>query len=200
MQSLLSDYTYRFLALKDAWHLAYYIPEQREDMTTLSGKLVQFKEYDLNITKGWIRWSIDSFKEKSLKYDYIIRALGHAELIASGKKPLDLLGHHLANNICCTYAPFIVKKNRVTKALHFLKLDERKAEIHEAYEVADNTIDLNQKKILIIDDIGTTNTTISEIMRAIRVAWPKVQFSYFCLGRTNHTPTANDSIPLTYFT
>jgi hypothetical protein len=200
MKSLLLDSTYGYLHLKGAWHLAYYIPAQKDDPSTFSGRLLQFKNADPESIRNWTCWSVANFEFRKPKCDCVIRALGSKELKITEDKPLDILGSNIADTIGCPYNPTILIKNRPTKSLHLInKRADRIAELSGSYEVANKTHDLNWKTILVIDDIGTANTTLSEIMRAIRVQWPRSQFSYFCLGRTSYDPSANDEIPHTYF-
>lgn len=50
---------------------------------------------------------------------------------------------------------------------------------------------LNNKNILIIDDITTSCTTVAEMVRTIKAEWPDAKCYLFCLARTNHEMNAN---------
>lgn len=186
---------YHVLNLKEVWHLAYYVPVSiAKDTTNLSDRLGRFKNNDREVVNNWCRWTMEELRLAEIHYDVIIRVLGHAELHPSLQSPLDELGRNIAVATNGEYRSSILKKNRVTRPLHYLNRDERKREIANAYEVDDKRLDLTMKNVLIIDDITTSATTIEEILRALRVEWPDAEYSLFCLGRTDHYPQANQKI------
>jgi hypothetical protein len=202
MISLLTDWQYRRLELAGAWHLAYYIPDQRTIPGTLSHRIIEFKNLNpFSTVDAWCRWTIADLAAQNIGHDYIIRALGSSELTPTARRGLDILGERLAIAQQSVYAPRILGKTRTTPAMHTLKTkEERHKALDNAYQVADRTVDLNGRRVLILDDVTTSKTTLTEILRALRVEWPRGQYSFFCLGKTSREPDANNSIPLSYFT
>ncbi|MFH7326654.1 hypothetical protein [Desulfurivibrio sp. C05AmB] len=190
---------YSFLRLCDAWHLVYYIPSN-QDHTIYSSMLLKFKNNDKNIVNKWCQWTSNELGSQENKFDYIVRALGSSELQPSGLKGLDTLGYYLEERHGWAYVPSTLKKLEITPPMHTLKtLKERKEVINESYSVDNFSNNLNQKSILIIDDVTTTNVTISEILRALRVEWPYGRYFLFCLGKTNYNPESNALIGQNYF-
>ena len=63
-----------------------------------------------------------------------------------------------------------VKKIRRTKPMFDLKPEERRANVLAAYEVCCNIETIKNKKILIVDDIFTTGSTVSEIAKTLKLA------------------------------
>jgi hypothetical protein len=201
MISLITEWQYRGLRLAGAWHLAYYIPEEHEIAGSLSSRIIEFKNsWPRGTVDRWCQWAIDDLAGANLRFDFILRALGSKELIPREGRPLDMLGNRIATWQSAVYAPAILNKVRETASLHTLhKLDERRKEMANAYLVVDRSWDLNGRHVLLLDDVTTTNTTLTEILRALRVEWPRANYSFLSLGRTSRNPDANKLIPLTYF-
>ena len=63
-----------------------------------------------------------------------------------------------------------VKKIRKTKPMFDLKPEERRANVLGAYEVCCDAEIIKNKKILIVDDIFTTGSTVSEIAKTLKLA------------------------------
>ena len=201
MISLLTEWQYRGLRLARAWHLAYYIPEEHEIAGTLSSRIIEFKNsWPKGTVDRWCQWAIDDLAAASLRFDFILRALGSKELIPRTDRSLDTLGNRVATRQGAMYAPAILNKVRETAPLHTLRtLDERRREMANAYLAVDQSRDLNGRHVLLLDDVTTTNTTLAEMLRALRVEWPRANYSFFSLGRTSRNPEANNLIPLAYF-
>lgn len=202
MISLLSERQYRNLGLLGGWHLAYYVPALRNTPDTLPNKIIQFKNhYPPGTIDGWCSWAIDSFVSEGLQFNYIVRALGSRELKPTGDKPLDTLGIKIARQHRGIYAPDILYKLRETPPMHTLKtLPERYAALHGAYSIDNRSHNLKGLRVLVLDDVTTSNTTLVEILRALRGQWPAAHYYFFCLGRTAYDESLNNSITLQYFT
>ena len=188
-----------FLGLRGGWFLAYYVKAEPQTPDRFHWRFLRFKDNRSEVVKSWCDWSVASLRNQRQQFDCIVRALGSSELVPSGTRPLDTLGRILAPALGGVYAPMILKKLRVTKAMHTLKRAERKAEMRGVYQVANRPADLNGKRVLIIDDITTTNTTIEEILRAMREEWPGAQYFFYALGRTEGDIAANNLITSPYF-
>lgn len=192
MIRLLNERQYKFIGLKDAWHLVYYIPKSSTG-DVLSKEIIDFKNQKPEAIRKWTKIAAERILATEIQFDYIVRALGSAELTASsGRKSLDVLGTYLSKQLECPYVPQTLQKHRVTKPLHTLKTKaERYAEMHEVYFVADGDYDCNRKKVLVLDDVTTTNTTVAEIIRALQAKWPFAEIYFFCLGRTDYNHEKN---------
>ena len=74
-------------------------------------------------------------------------------------------------------------KTKTTQPLKTQNLQGRKDEMRNIYKLKTD-INLNNKKVLIVDDIRTTGTTISEITETIKSKYPHSQIASFCLAQT----------------
>ena len=201
MIEITHEFEYRNLHFGGCWHLAYYIPQNRGN-GTLAGKIIQFKENNGGVVQKWCNWAATDLGDLEISFDYIVRALGSRELQASGTKACDVLGDFLADYLDAEYIPQVLSKHRATRPMHELKTYyERVNEMHGVYYVNESgdDYDLDDKNILILDDITTTSCTISEIKRALEEAWPEVNLHLFCIGRTSRNQSANDDIDMSYF-
>ena len=63
-----------------------------------------------------------------------------------------------------------VVKIKKTKTQHSLKLEERKANLIDAFEVR---LDIKDKSILLIDDVISTGQTVSVIAKELKLAGAK---------------------------
>lgn len=193
------DPQYQGLKLKSFWHLAYYISSNRP-AGSLAAEIINFKNNETRSVAAWAKWSADELRSTGIQFDYIIRALGSAELTATVNKPCGRLGKYLAGELGSVYAPTLLSKSRATQPLHTLGGPYgRFNELNGVYSANEIGIDLNHKSILIIDDVTTTSCTIAEIQRALLQKWPHVNLHLFCLGRTTYELTANDHISTQYF-
>ena len=194
----ISDYQYRNLRLKACWHLAYYHPNKKP-VGSLSNYIIEFKDGNLNVIKKWAEWAGDQLEEKEIQFDYIVRALGSQEISPGENRPLDILGEILANRLNAEYIPGLLGKKRATKPMHNLNLADRKAEITNVYYANGGGLDLNNKNVIILDDITTTTCTAGEIKRALKAKWPNVNLYLLCLGRTTRDEIADEQICHNYF-
>ena len=60
----------------------------------------------------------------------------------------------------------LIKRIKETKSMYNLKIDERRENLKDAFFVEKQNF--NNKKILLIDDIITTGTTVSEIIKSLK--------------------------------
>lgn len=190
---------YRFLNLQNAWHLAYYISGNRPH-GSLAANILEFKNGSAFYVNAWSNWAIAELQPLNIQFDFIVRALGSSELQVTGNRPLDSLGNRLANSLNCQFVANTLSKTRVTPPMHTLRtLPERRAAINGSYIVNNATRDFNNRRVLIIDDVTTTNLTVGEILRALRVNWNNGRYYLFCLGKTSHDHDANNNIATNYF-
>lgn len=183
MNSLLGERQYKWLGLRGCWHLEFYNPADHEP-GTISGSILNFKDRNANAVEEWSERAYTDLKASGIQFHCIVRALGSSELQPNGRKALDLLGQYLSKRLESNYLPQILSKSRITKPMHTMKLADRQIEMDNVYIAGPGNYDFNGKNILILDDVTTTNTTLKEILRALKTAWPKANFYFFCLGRT----------------
>lgn len=195
----------------EEYYLCYYLPANKFTQDEHSKKIIEFKS-NKGISK-WIKWIIDEFKANDIKFDYIVRALGHKELSVPHKKkleeitkqdgewlmPLDYMGYLLQKRVGGEYIPHALIKTKMIEKLAPLKLVARTEQLKGAYDVGDDCPDLNNKTVLIIDDITTSKSTAKAIANAIKKKYPKASFILFTLAKTADLVSANNGITKEYF-
>jgi hypothetical protein len=200
MISISNNSPYKELNIAGGWHLAYYLPANR-GVGTIARKILEFKNNCPTAIEEWSNWAGSELNKLDIKFDYIVRALGSAETIPLKGKPCSLLGRNLAKILNANYAAMAISKLRETKPLHKLSnRSQREEELKGIYKAHPENFNFNNKNILIIDDVTTASITITEIVRAIKEAWPNANLYFFCLGKTSYDDTLNDHITKKYFT
>lgn len=182
---------YKAAGLEEAYHLVYYIPQG--DTTTWTARVARFKnradEEDFQLIKSM---TIEAFVNSRLTFDYVIRVLGHNETVPLKSAKIREYVYDIASAIGAKYLSQLLNKTRSTAALHTLPtLLDRQKEIKNVFFIKNRDENLNNKNILIIDDITTSCTTVAEMVRTIKAEWPDAKCYLFCLARTNHEMNAN---------
>ena len=111
----------------------------------------------------------DKLEFEQLSADYIIPVPLH-------KKRMRIRGFNQAEKIAsylseCTNIPIIdcVKRNRNTKRLYALNKFQREKELKNAFEVKVDSEEIIGKRIILVDDILTTGTTVNEISKKLKI-------------------------------
>lgn len=111
----------------------------------------------------------DKLEFEQLSADYIIPVPLH-------KKRMRIRGFNQAEKIASylseyTNIPIIdcVKRNRNTKRLYALNKFQREKELKNAFEVKEDGEEIIGKKIILVDDIFTTGTTVNEISKKLKI-------------------------------
>lgn len=111
----------------------------------------------------------DKLEFEQLSADYIIPVPLH-------KKRMRIRGFNQAEKIVsylseCTNIPIIdcVKRNRNTKRLYALNKFQREKELKNAFEVKEDSEEIIGKRIILVDDIFTTGTTVNEISKKLKI-------------------------------
>ena len=111
----------------------------------------------------------DKLEFEQLSADYIIPVPLH-------KKRMRIRGFNQAEKIAsylseCTNIPIIdcVKRNRNTKRLYALNKFQREKELKNAFEVKAGSEEIKGKRVILIDDIFTTGTTVNEISKKLKI-------------------------------
>ena len=97
------------------------------------------------------------------------------DLIKRDYDQVDLLGKAVAKWLDIKYEPKLLEKTRRTKRQHSLPKSERAANVKGAYKA---TSEINNKCVLLIDDIKTTGFTLNECSKQLRLAGAK---EVYCL-------------------
>lgn len=173
---------------KNRIYLGYYLDGIKQE-------IISFKNGN---TSAITRWSdksatmVNSFPE----INYVVRALGHAELAAEEgtDKPLDKLAVTLAKSLNAEYCPKGLRKSKVLEKSTGLSLAKRIDQVINTYSfsVLKEALEIDRPRFLIIDDVYTSGTTTKEIQRAIIHACPMAQVFVFTLVKTLYRSEANE--------
>ena len=111
----------------------------------------------------------DKLEFEQISADYVIPVPLH-------KKRMRTRGFNQAEKIASylsdyTKIPIIdcIKRNRNTKRLYALNKFQREKELKNAFEVKDGSEEIIGKKIILVDDIFTTGTTVNEISKKLKI-------------------------------
>ena len=185
--------TNNFSPFKRQWHLCYYIPQLRND-DFLSSRILAFKNSEQNAKQQWLSWSSNELSNIGIQFDYIIRSLGHDELESLNNSPLDNLGILLERTLNSHYQSSLLKKRRVTRKLSTIPtIFDRRAELKDVFYCT-NEKNLNNKNVLLIDDVSTSGVTSNFIYQSIVEINPLVNCYLFTLAQTSRDEFANSSI------
>jgi len=190
LRYLSDDRQYASAGLENAYHLVYYIPKD-QDLTDWSKKVSACKK---EVDQDIIDECVSALNTEGLHFDYVIRMMGHKETKPLKNVPIRSLAVAIAKATGAIYLPQLLHKKKETTPMHFLSLPERQAEINDVFLVNDRTCNLNGKKILIVDDITTTCTTVAEMIKTLKKVWSKAIFYLFCIARTSHNTHANEDL------
>ena len=188
------DISSKLPLLESAHHLAYYFPSSHgRESDTISSHILQFKDNQEPFVTKWIDLVISEVDSLPL-VDFIVRVLGSDETSASGNTSLDKLGRAMAEATDAKYCPTWVEKTRQTQPLKFMGKAARQNELDGIF-----TFSIKGKnepnprfnkggkrfiKIMILDDVTTTGSTIKELYRTIHKKYPKCPVHAFVLGKT----------------
>ena len=184
------SFKYKSSGIIESSYSCYYIPKKyREDIyDEISSELLSFKDGNSGGIEFWKKIVIQEFENKS--YDYVVRVLSSKELKAEGRKSLDDIGETIASITGSNYIKSVLRKNRSTEQLKFMNKQERENEILDVYEVYSD-LNLSNKKVLIIDDVTTTGTTIKAVAKALKTHTQSIKLYSYCLCKTSDDINAN---------
>ena len=131
-------------------------------------------------------------------FDAIVRVLRSGEVSADGMSPLDRLCKTIALQSGATYAPERLVKTRTTRPLQGLggRTAHRK-ELEGAFAFEGSAIGAGAR-ILVVDDILTTGSTLEVVASAIKKPLPDSRIIGFVLGKTDGT-SSNAHLDPGYF-
>ncbi len=124
----------------------------------------------------------DKYNSLKLDMDYLATIPSTGKKIRKrGYNHMDILATMLSNKLKLPYIKPI-RKIKETKALSGLNPLERFLEINKAFQIEENTLNLDYKKILLVDDILTTGTTAVEVAKTIKEAYPYSEIKLLVLA------------------
>jgi hypothetical protein len=162
-------------------YLSYYFPVETGP-DSFSRSLIRFKQGWLADSEFWTCCALEALEGLPLEM-VIVRALHHDELILTGEEHtgLDELGRLIAGKFGGRYMPFLLGKRKVTmqfRDLHTSK--QRREELKEVYYIREPVA---AARVLLIDDIVTTGTTVAAILNEMAKAAPSAKFAVFSLAK-----------------
>jgi predicted amidophosphoribosyltransferase len=165
--------------LERVWYMCYYFKWGTSDW--LSRQMMDFKRGDAPQIEAFSNLASEEMKKLGKSFDIVMRVLGSKELTATKASKLAVISRKIRDELGNEYNPNIVKKNRVTKELKSLGKEARKKELEGVYELYKDE-DLNNKRILIVDDIFTFGTSFEAIAEVIKRKYPNSKLYGFVLA------------------
>ena len=177
----------RYNFLSGAYFLAYYYPTHVNISDQYSQSLLRFKDGIEPEVTNWSKVAGACLKNV-IDVDLIIRVLGSKEIKANGNSPLDVLCKEIEKSlITAKYSPDLLWKTRPTASLHSLpSKSARVSELNGVYKFKLPPYISNSKpiKLLLVDDIITSGTTMVSIYQAIKRISSNINVYFFSLGKT----------------
>lgn len=169
--------------LENYWYLYYYFKRgSTNDYLSLRLEdLKEDKEQAIKIFSALCKLS--SLNSQGVKFDYVTRVLGSNELKAGPGSRVAPLAKGIAACVGAEYISKLLIKTKKTRSFKILNKADRIKEIKGVYAIG-TPYNLDNKNILVVDDITTTGTTFTEIARAIKEKYPTAKVYGFSLGRT----------------
>jgi hypothetical protein len=174
----------RYSFIDAGFFLAYYHARSHGNTDYVSERLLDFKDNVEPITSKWVEIAEQELKG-SISVDLTLRVLASDETTTTGGTSMDKLGRLLQTRQGILYLPNCLIKNRQTRPLKSLPKTERQSELAGVYDFsAPHGINNNPLRILLLDDVLTTGTTIKEIKRAISEEVSNFKLILFVMGKT----------------
>lgn len=173
-------------------HAFYYVP-RRQDETKLSMWIIQMKSGNhQKMEEKFSEIIVNHINNNNLKFDYIVRALGSSETQLNLNAPLQRVGNAVANQLNISFIPHILSKVATTPMHMISSREDRQENIKNTYQGnLLNGAKISGKKILVIDDVITTQSTAIELQRALSTVCDNCTFSFLALAKTEESPDIN---------
>jgi predicted amidophosphoribosyltransferase len=119
----------------------------------------------------WSKWLVESIALTREEYDIILRVPGHDEITTNEKKALHVIAQTVASQIVASLQPNMLIKKHVTAPQRnndvLPDVKRRATNITDSFEVNPSYKELQNKNILIIDDVITTGATLKEVGKVL---------------------------------
>jgi len=169
--------------------LGYYF--KQGDGEKIHDSLRQFKNNVPSVRTKWINLvvsQLDKLKTSKIipNIDVILRSLSSSETSYTENTPLSALANKISALYEAPIAKNLITKTRRTKKLSFIsKKADRFTEIDGVFQIVPDVIDLNNKVLLVIDDIKTSGTTTDYIAQLINANFSPKRLILLSLAQTN---------------
>jgi hypothetical protein len=173
----------RFIKL---WHLFYYFP-RKSSWDNNAQLILDFKSNSRSAAEYLLDCALRELRGYNLNEEiFVIRGLRSEETRAVSDKgyAMDWMGQGIATGIGGIYVPQLLMKSRVTQPLKMLRVRERELELTNVYSLRDLGLNLDNRHILLLDDVVTTGVTSRSIVSAILKCYPTAKINVFALGWT----------------
>lgn len=141
---------------------AFYLGEVRKAIHDFkfNGKIGHFRGFAYLMHRTYLANNCD--------YDVITWVPSNFfRIFKRGYSQTYLLAKRLGENLNIPVVSTL-KKARSTKAMYNLTPSQRRANVSGAFACKKSVLELNDKRVLLVDDIFTTGTTVSECGRVLR--------------------------------
>jgi predicted amidophosphoribosyltransferase len=165
-------------------HVAFYHAPRMGYQDVVSRTVLEFKSGCEPQTTRWINLVVPPATRK-LKFDLIVRALGHQETVSAGTMPMDRLCTALARDTGKPFDQHRLTKDHTVQPLATLGgRNAREAELAGTYHFDPEGIPENNR-ILIVDDFAATGVTLKMIASAIKESREDLQVACLVLARAD---------------
>lgn len=168
------------------WHLFYYFA-RKSAWDNNAQLILDFKSNSRSAAEYLLDCALRELRGYELMEEIlVIRGLRSTEIRAVLDKGnvMDWLGQGIATGIGGIYIPQLLEKKRVTQPLKLLRARQREVELENVYGLRDLGLSLNNRNILLLDDVVTTGATARAISKAVLANYPRAKINTFALGWT----------------
>jgi hypoxanthine-guanine phosphoribosyltransferase len=179
-------------------YLGYYFKQGKGE--EIHDKLINFKERGATEFRQWSGLMLEQLNKIKManilpQVDVMLRCLGSSETSFTEGTPLTKLLYSISGFYGSVVCKDLIYKTRITKKLAFMPtLKERQKEVEETFRIDCNVIDLNNKVVLVLDDIRTSGTTTNYIAKLIRECFEPKLLILVTLGHTDNRTPENENI------
>jgi predicted amidophosphoribosyltransferase len=162
---------------------------------TKSGTQFNTPELEEKLIDGWVNWCAEEIANQNVQFDYIIRVPGHDEVTVNKSKCMYQICDRLSKKIGATYLSEVLLKSRVTTPQRQIVGDEdRRENVAGSMIVQPNNGRINNKNILIIDDVKTEGWSALEALNAVQCLGNGNEFWLVVLAEATTDLQANASL------
>lgn len=131
-------------------------------------------ESKINLRKNVLIYFLNYLKSKELNFSFLEENLDYIVPVPLSKRKFKdrgfnqskLISEHLFSN--SRIQDNMILKNKLTKEQKTLSKNERLINLKNAFKLKNDNFIINKKKILLVDDVITTGSTISEIGKILK--------------------------------
>jgi len=183
--------------IQNAYHLAYYRAARSGYQDTVSKSFELFRAAEEHHVRKWNELTAPIISTE-LSFTCIVRALDHNETVAGGTSSLDKLCEEVARRTGVNYCPERLHKTRTTVDMATLGGKQAKqAELEGVYQFNADQLPENSR-ILVVEDLFTTGTTLEAIAGTIKATLPSAEVVAFAFVKRDGS-ASNSHLDAGYF-